>query len=208
MEQPCYKCGASIEEGVAFCPQCNAPQIRVIAPEPALIQNSPSDLGPLTSYAPPARELRFPEAWWAAGQGVLVGAIPVVLLLGPAIGMMAAGFLAVFFYRRLAPRRFTVALGARLGALCGLLASGALVLGVAAAATIFHQGARMQKGLLDILQQSWARMSISPPQEAVEMFKTPAGMVLFAFIFLLLTMLFSTLGGMLGAALLGRKDKA
>ncbi len=122
--------------------------------------------------------------------------------------MMAAGFLAVFFYRRLAPRRFTVALGARLGALCGLLASGALVLGVAAAATIFHQGARMQKGLLDILQQSWARMSISPPQEAVEMFKTPAGMVLFAFIFLLLTMLFSTLGGMLGAALLGRKDKA
>ncbi len=138
----------------------------------------------------------------------MVGAIPVVLLLGPAIGMMVAGFLAVFFYRRLARRRLTVALGARLGALCGLLASAALALGIAVAATVFHQGERMHKGLLDILEQSWARMSITPPPEAVEMFKTPAGIVLFAFIFLLLMLLFSTLGGMLGAVLLGRKDKA
>ncbi len=210
MEQPCYKCGASIEEGVAFCPQCNAPQIRVIAPEPALSQNSPTDI-PLTSYVPLARELRFPDAWWAAGLGVMAGAIPVVILFGlpPGLGMMVAGFLSVLFYRRrLTPRGVSIGLGARLGALCGVLASGALALGIAVAATVFHQGERMHKGVLDLMQQSFARLSTPPPPEVVEMFKAPAGIVLLAFVFLFATLLFSTLGGMLGAALLGRKDKA
>jgi hypothetical protein len=211
VEQPCYKCGASVEEGIAFCPQCNAPQIRVVAPEPA---EYPTDLRPSAPYiasAPRARELRFPDAWWAAGLGIMAGAIPVVVLFGlpPGLGMMVAGFLAVLFYRRrLTPRGITVGLGARLGALCGLLASGALAVGIAIAATIFHQGERMHKGVLDLMQQSMARMSTQPPPEVVEMFKTPAGIVLLAFVFLFATLLFATVGGMLGAALLGRKDKA
>ena len=34
MEQSCYKCGSVVEEGVPFCPQCSAPQIRVVIAEP------------------------------------------------------------------------------------------------------------------------------------------------------------------------------
>lgn len=139
----------------------------------------------------------------------MAGAIPVVALLGlpPGLGMMVAGFLAVLFYRRrLSARGVTVGLGARLGALCGLLASGALALGVAVAATVFHQGERMHKGVLKIMEQSWARMSTPPPPEVIEMFKAPGGIVLLALIFLFATLLFATVGGMLGAALLGRKD--
>ena len=35
MEQPCYKCGQTVEEGIPFCPHCSAPQIRVVVAEPA-----------------------------------------------------------------------------------------------------------------------------------------------------------------------------
>ncbi len=208
MEQPCYKCGASVEEGVAFCPQCNAPQIRVAVPEPALDGEPASDTRLSPSYEPTAaraRELRFPEAWWAAGLGVMAGAIPVVILFGlpPGLGMMVAGFLAVVFYRRrLTPRGVSVGLGARLGALCGLLASAALALGVAVAATVFHQGERMHKGLLDLMQQSWA----PPSPQVIEVLKTPTGIVVLAVVSIFSALLFGTLGGTIGAAILGRKD--
>jgi Spy/CpxP family protein refolding chaperone len=33
VEYPCHQCHATVEEGVAFCPHCGAPQIRVIVPE-------------------------------------------------------------------------------------------------------------------------------------------------------------------------------
>lgn len=141
----------------------------------------------------------------------MAGAIPVVILFGlpPGLGMMVAGFLAVLFYRRrLKLRSVTIGLGAKLGALCGILASGVLALGIAVAAIVFHQGERMHKGVLDLMQQSFARLSTPPPPEVVEMFKGPAGIVLLVFVFLFATLLFSTLGGMIGAALLGRKDKA
>ncbi|MGH9648361.1 MAG: hypothetical protein ACRD4E_16270, partial [Bryobacteraceae bacterium] len=29
MEHPCKKCGAEVEDGTPFCPQCRAPQIHV-----------------------------------------------------------------------------------------------------------------------------------------------------------------------------------
>ena len=156
-----------------------------------------------------ARHLRFPEAWWAAGLGVLAGAIPVIVLLGlpPGVGMFAAGFLSVVFYRRRAiGPRFTAGLGARLGALCGLLASGGLALSVAVAATVFHQGERMRDGVLNLMQQSWARMASPPPPEVMEMFKTPLGIVLLGIFFVMATIGFSVLGGLLGAAVLGRRN--
>jgi hypothetical protein len=159
---------------------------------------------------PPARDLRFPEAWWAAGLGVLAGAIPVTVLFGlpPGVGMIVAGFLSVLFYRRRSTtRRFTVGVGARLGVLCGLLASGALAVGVAVAATVFHQGDRMRQGVLDLMDQSFSRMSSPPPPEVAALFKTPAGIALLGVIFVVATLAFSTLGGVLGAAVLSRKDK-
>ena len=34
MEYPCHQCGTTVQEGIAFCPQCNAPQIRVAVEQP------------------------------------------------------------------------------------------------------------------------------------------------------------------------------
>ena len=198
-------------EGVAFCPQCGAPQIRVVTLDPTgeVVSNGAPVPTSYVSSAPGARALHFPEAWWAAGLGVLAGAIPVIVLLGlpPGVGMIVAGFLSVLFYRRrTALPRFTVGLGARLGALCGLLASGALALGVAVAATVFHQGQRMRDGVLDVMQQSMARMASPPPPEVMELFKTPVGIFLLGVFFVLATVAFSVLGGLLGAAVLRKRD--
>jgi len=211
VDQPCYQCGVSVAEGVAFCPQCGAPQIRVISFDRAGEISSPDVPAnvPYGSSAPRARALRYPEAWWAAGLGVLAGAIPVIVLLGlpPGIGMMVAGFLSVVFYRRrTALTRFTAGLGARLGALCGLLASGGLALSVAVAATVFHQGERMRDGVLNLMQQSMARISSPPPPEVMAMFKTPLGVALLGVALITVTVAFSVLGGLLGAVLLGRRD--
>jgi hypothetical protein len=212
VEQPCYKCGASVEEGVPFCPQCNAPQIRVIHSEllPEGSFPDPQAPGLQLPAAPSVRELRFPEAWRAAGLGVLAGAIPVIVLFGlpPGVGMIVAGFLSVVFYRRrLTTQRFPVRVGARLGALCGILATGALALSAAIAATVFHQAERMRTGVLDLMQQTMARMPNPPPPQVIDLFKTPAGLVLLGLIFIVVMLGFSALGGVLGAALLGRKDK-
>jgi len=141
---------------------------------------------------------------------VMTGAIPVVVLLNlpPAIGMMIAGFLAVLFYRRrLVATGVSVGVGARLGVLCGLLASGALAVSIAIAATVFHQGARMHQGLIELMKQSMARMGNAPPPEVIELLKTPPGVVMIGIFFVVMTLVFSALGGVLGAALLGKKDK-
>lgn len=212
MEQPCYKCGAKVEEGTPFCPQCNAPQIRVISVEPG------SDDPVIDSRAiglelppvPAVRALRFPEAWRAAGLGILAGAIPVIVLFGlpPGLGMIVAGFLSVLFYRRrTSAHHFPVRVGARLGVLCGILASGALALSAAIAATVFHQAERMRTGVLDLMEQSMARMSSPPPPEVIEFFKSPMGLVMIGLIFVAATLGFAALGGILGAAVLGRKEK-
>jgi hypothetical protein len=200
-----------VAEGVAFCSQCGAPQIRVVTLDATgeVVSNGAPVPISYVSSAPRARALHFPEAWWAAGLGVLAGAIPVIVLLGlpPGVGMIVAGFLSVLFYRRrTALPRFTVLLGARLGALCGLLASGALALGAAVAATVFHQGQRMRDGVLDVMQQSMARMASPPPPEVMELFKTPVGIFLLGVFFVLATVAFSVLGGLLGAAVLRKRD--
>lgn len=209
MEQPCHKCGVTVAEGIAFCPQCGAPQIRVIHFDPAAPEVLPDIEQASQATAARARHLRFPEAWWAAGLGVLAGAIPVIVLLGlpPGIGMMVAGFLSVVFYRRrTALTRFTAGLGARLGALCGLMASGGLALSVAVAATVFHQGERMQEGVLNLMQQSMPHMLGPPPPQVMAMFKTPLGVALFGVGLITMTVAFSVLGGLLGAAVLGRRN--
>lgn len=121
--------------------------------------------------------------------------------------MLVAGFLSVVLYRRRTLMvRITAGLGARLGTLCGLLASGIFVASVAVAVAVFHQGDRIQQGVLEAVQKSADLTSTPPPPELVEFLKTPSGLMFVVLMWVLVTLALAAAGGALGAALLGRKN--
>ena len=108
MEQPCYKCGQVVEEGVPFCPHCSAPQIRVVLAEPA---PSPifAAVGPSqdTAAFPSAQivpvlalPMQWAEAFRPCALAALVASLLMSMGLNPFVAMFSVGFLAVVFYRQ------------------------------------------------------------------------------------------------------------
>lgn len=136
MEHPCYKCRQTIEEGIPFCPYCQAPQIRVAAPE-QLSPSTASFPGEVSPEAVPLEAGRAGTAvypsqvpssvqWQYAWKGALLAGIGAavltsvpLLLLGCVFWFLSAGALAVSFYRKRIPGLITAGMGARIGALAG-----------------------------------------------------------------------------------------
>ena len=122
MDHPCEKCEYSVEDGIAFCPRCRAPQIRVVLPE-----IDPSGLlspaaGSVSVSAGPAT-LRWSLALpVCAVAGILAGF--VMALTGPTVlWPLVAGFASVVFYCRRNPALAPSArIGARLGAASAVFA--------------------------------------------------------------------------------------
>jgi hypothetical protein len=221
VEHPCHRCGATVEDGTPFCKQCGAPQIRV-----AVESSSPSGSTPQTipndaetaNGSPPARpELSgvvapiqwthaLPAAIWA---GVLEA---VFALLVPVIGTLVGGFVCVAIYRR---RLFSGPVGPRVGARLGLT-SGAIGFGVfaiiaSAGVLFFHTGADLRDVMMKALEQSASRYPAAQAESLLQFMKSQQGWALFVAIVtiinLLAFVLLSTLGGLIGGAVLGRKSR-
>jgi len=224
MEQPCYKCGQTVEQGVPFCPHCAAPQIRVVIAEPlpapaAFAEPSVTSQG---AVALPASQtvprLALPTQWSQAvrpcAAAALIAATAMAFkLVVPLIAVVGAGFLAVAFYRRNSPGAMVrAAAGARLGALCGLFCSAMTAVLGALRVAILHEGGQIRQVWLDLVRQSAARYPDPQSQSTLEFLRSPAGLV-FAMILLLICVsimfvLLGAVGGALGAALLGRRDRS
>jgi len=207
VEHACYKCGANVEDGVPFCPQCNAPQIRVegsLVPTLAEERHAPS--------FPDRNGLYWSDALPAAAFAGLIAGLLMFVALGVfGLGLITAGALSVVFYRGRRPAaRMTPGLGARLGAMSGAL--GFVIFGVLSAGGIlvFHSGGELRTALLQAIEQSAARSSDPQAQQVMQYFKTPPGLALmvgFSLVFLLVASLVLTaLGGAIGASLTRKKD--
>lgn len=220
MEQPCYKCGQAVEQGIPFCPHCAAPQIRVVLPEPAspVAVALPSQGAIVLPSPEPTPYIALPMRWSATVQpcamAALIAAVAMVLkLMVPILAVLGAGFLAVAFYRRNSPGIAVGAgAGARLGALCGLFCFGITAILEALAAVVLHKGEEIRRFLLDAIQQTAARYPDPQFQPGLDFMRSPAGLV-FMMVFLLMFgfltfLLLGTCGGALGGALLGRRDRA
>jgi hypothetical protein len=149
----------------------------------------------------------------ATALGGLIAAMAMSIPLGAfGLGMLAAGALSVVFYRRRNPAaQLTPAMGARLGAVSGALGFGIFAILISIEVVVFRAGEDLRKTLLEAVRQSAARSPDPQAQQMLEYLKTPQGlalvMVLGLIVMFLIFLIFSSLGGAVGAALLRRKDR-
>jgi hypothetical protein len=219
MEQPCYKCGQMVEEGRIFCPNCRAPQIRVVLAESALAPADPSITagGSLTS-AETVPLIAIPTRWSEAAKpcalSAVISAIGIVSkLINPVIAGIGVGFLAVALYRRSNPQIAVQGKsGARIGAIAGFFCAGASgILGVIRV-FLLHEAGAIRAYLLDNVHQSAAMYSDPKYKQTLDFMRSDAGLAL-TLVFLLVAamialMLLGMLGGALGGVSLGRRDRS
>jgi hypothetical protein len=204
MDHPCETCAHPVEDGIPFCPHCRAPQIRVVVIE---AEDSGSTLGrsDSSSFAFHPNSIQWALALpVCASAGILAGFL--MALVGPSIlWMLAAGFLSVVFYRRRHPAiNPSARTGARLGG-----AAGVVGLAVFFAAAVYN-------GLLrEMLSQTvnfYSTMKTDPrfkdvAQSSIESLRRPGGFGAWVFFISLVMFVFFVIGGALGAAILGRRDR-
>ena len=147
----------------------------------------------------------------------LAGLIAAVLMLVPlgarGPGMIAAGVLAVLFYRRRNPGgTLSAGMGARLGLVSGVVGFGITVVFIAIEMLLFHNGAELRAFLREQIEQNALRTSDPQAQQYLAYLKSPPGLHLVIalgfvsafFIFLI----FSSLGGTLAATFLRRRERS
>lgn len=222
MEQPCYKCGQTVEQGIPFCPHCSAPQIRVViaTPTPAPTAFADSTVTSQGAAVFPASQtlpvLALPMHWSQAirpcALAALVASLLMSLGLHPFVAMLSVGFLAVIFYRQRRPGTSVKALaGARLGALSGLLWFAISSIFETLLVLVLHKGPEIRTELIKRIEQAASQTSDPQTLAVFERAKTPGGLELlmiaglvFAFV---ASIVLAGLGGALGGAILGRRDK-
>lgn len=221
MEQPCYKCGQAVEQGVPFCPHCSAPQIRVVIAEPAMAGGGVSDaaLDSAGATAAPAVPMLAISSPWSlavrpCALAALVAFLLVLLRLNLVVVMLAAGFLAVVFYRQRRPGYpLRVAESAKLGALAGLLSSGIISLFIALAATVPEGRTTMRDQLIQGARKMapWLPAD-SNVQAFIDQLKTPHGFVVVVIQGIIglcvVSIILAALGGAIGGAVVRRRYRA
>ena len=222
MEQSCYKCRQAVEEGTAFCPHCSAPQIRVVIAEPAApLAYAAAGAESQDSTALPASQivpvLALPMQWSQAlrpcALAALVASLLMSLGLNPFVAMFSVGFLAVVFYRQ-SQRGIMIktSSGAALGALGGLLWFAMSSIFEALVVIFLHKGPELRNELLAKIQQAASQTSDPQVVAVFERFKSQGGLeflMLMGLVFAVLaSIVLGSLGGALGGAILGRRDRS
>ncbi len=202
-------CGAQLPPDAIFCHKCGKPQ-RDVAPEEAppppresfvpLPPPTPVPAEVSTPPAPQALNFRNPIAVRIA---LLVGVVATVLGFIPLLNWLAAGFFAVYFYRRKTGSLLKVGAGARMGWITGVLMFPMW-------AAIFTLPEVFSGHLGTMMQEQLKRWPAQDPavQQAITMFTSGPGLAFLlvcslAFLFVVITCL-SIAGGALGAKVVGR----
>jgi len=222
MDHPCHKCGHSIEDGKAFCSECGAPQIRVAMPEvpeqltPASDGAMPvlgRDVAPVFPGTPAgALPVRLSPTMQSCALAAAVAVGLTLLGLNAFVAALSTGFLAVVFFRRRGPgTALRAAAGARLGALSGLMFFGAATILQTLAVAVLHKGAEIRGEMIDKFQQAAARYPGPELQPLLDFVKSPNGFAFMMVVSLIVgcvaLIVLGSLGGALGAALLGRSNR-
>jgi zinc-ribbon domain len=193
-------CGAELPPDALFCHKCGKPQREILVPE--TVVDRPPEVVPFTppAVAEPPLNFRNPVAVRIALL-TAVGATVLSFFL-PFLNWIAAGFFAVFFYRRKTGSLLNVGAGVRLGWITGILMF--VLWAVVFIPTAL--GGRLEK----VFQEQVKNLPAQDPmvQQMSHFFQTGPGLaaiLLFslAALFVFITGL-SMAGGALGAKMVGR----
>ena len=160
--------------------------------------------------------ISVPAGWPHPVQSCALAATVAILLtilgLNPFVAALGTGFLAVALYRRRSPgAAIRAGVGARLGALSGLLFFGMSIILEALAVAVLHKGAEIRSEMIDKVQQAAVRYPGPEVQSLLDFVKSPGGLtvlmaasLIFGFVAFIVL---GSLGGALSAAFLGRHDR-
>ena len=219
MPHACHRCGANVDDGIPFCRQCSAPQIKVVVTEPSLPQEIleavPEPLERLSYQAPaPPRAIE----WRNALPAVFFVAVPAGLLSSSPLSILfflwtfGAGVISVSTYRKRTEAAVSPGMAARLGLLAGAVAFGVflIVLLVAMSRPNFSQ--QFRKELHTVIENRAAGNPDPKVQQFAAFLASPDGFATFFTLTIvamgILFLFFSVLGAIAAATIFAPKNRA
>jgi flagellar biogenesis protein FliO len=218
MQRDCYRCKQTIEEHVAFCSACGAPQIRVTMPEqpseePALPQvELTSDQIAMVSGVPANLVGRSGIQWksfirTAAPMAAFTGMLTVILPpLGLFILLPVSLIATIYIYRRTRPAPMRSGQGARMGALMGLLSF--IFFAAFFLVAVSLNEPRYREVIVDKIQEVTAQNPDQQVQQALQWFATTDGLIALTVMILATILVFFLIIGMSSGALAVALSKA
>jgi hypothetical protein len=203
-------CGAQLPEDALFCHKCGKPQRELVAvdePEPVAAPPPIPVAAPAAPIPPVINFHNGAAVRIALGMGVLaflclfvVGqlALPEALIF---VWLAAAGFLAVFLYRRSTGQRLSVINGARLGWISGIF--GFVIVTVILLVFVI---ALSEPSVVTMLREQIKTRGIPEANldQMIEALRSPSGITSALGLFFLLFTVLPAFGGAIGAKLLDR----